>query len=214
MTKKSKRLKVTVSNIAVAFFFSVSIFFLTGILVGSRLNKIVVLINKMATFSITEKRDDTHITLTTIEEKKRLSSYPLFGEVFASISIPSVGIDLPLYHGDTLDVIKYGAGHLAGSFFPGEGGFIVVCAHNDSGHFKELPNVNIGDTVVINASYGTYTYKIYDTVIKEASVLGAELKITDDSEILMLYTCYPTDTPGFKSKRFVAYAKLVGVSNE
>ena len=214
MIKKSKRLKVTVTNIAVAFFFSISIFFLTGITVGPKLNKTCLLINKMATFKQSEKKEDVHISFTTIEEKRRLTNYPLFGEIYARISIPSVGIDLPLYHGDTLDVIKYGAGHLAGSYFPGEGGFIVVDAHNTAGYFKELPNVKIGDKVIIQASYGTFTYEINYTEVKEASILGQELNITDDEEKLMLYTCYPTDTPGFKSKRFVAYAKLVGESYE
>ena len=213
MHKISRKVKVAVKQLAVAFFFSTLIVFSTQVIIGAKVNKITTLINKLATAKTKiEKEENIKITLTTIEEKKRLSSYPYFGEIWATIEIPSVGIDLPVYHGDTLELIKYGAGHLAGSFFPGEGGFIVMDAHNTVGYFKELPNVNIGDNVIIKANYGTFTYSIYTTEIKEASILGQELTITDDEEILMLYTCYPTDTPGFKSKRFVAYAKLVGES--
>lgn len=209
-----KNLKAIVSNLAVAFFFSIFLIFLTFILFGSTINRYFNLINKFTTASSLSNRDDIHISLTKIEDKVRLSDYPYFGEVFGSVAIPSVGIDLTLYHGDTLDVIKYGAGHLAGSYFPGEGGLIVIDAHNNAGYFKELPNVKIGDNVVIKTSYGVFNYRIYNTVVKEASVLGSELNVFDDHEELMLYTCYPTDTPGFKSKRFVAYATRVGDSNE
>ena len=213
MLKKSRKLKVTVKQLAVAFFFSIFIVFITHVVVGSKLNKATTLINKIATAKTKiEKNEDVKITLKEVEEKKRLSKYPYFGEIWATIEIPSVSINLSLYHGDTLELIKYGAGHLAGSFFPGEGGLIVVDAHNTSGYFKELPNVNIGDKVIIKATYGTFTYSITKTEVKDAVILGNELTITDDEEKLMLYTCYPTDTPGYKSKRFVAYASLVGES--
>lgn len=213
MLKKSRKVRVTVKQLAVAFFFSVFIVFITQVIIGTKVNKVTSLINKIATAqNKIEKKDDVKITLTSIEEKKRLSSYPYFGEIWATIEIPSVNINLSVYHGDTLELIKYGAGHLAGSFFPGEGGLIVMDAHNTSGYFKELPNVNIGDKVIIKANYGTFTYSITKTEIKDAVILGKELTITDDKEILMLYTCYPTDTPGYKSKRFVAYASLVGES--
>ena len=39
-------------------------------------------------------------------------------------------------------------------------------------------------------------------------------EINDSKEVLIVYTCYPVDTPGYKSKRYVIYASLVGDSNE
>ena len=35
--------------------------------------------------------------------------------------------------------------------------------------------------------------------------------IQDEEEKLMLYTCWPVNTVGFKSRRYVIYTKLVGV---
>ena len=73
-----------------------------------------------------------------------------------------------------------------------------------------MPKVKIGDEVIIKTNYGKYTYKINRTEIANAIKLGENLTIKTDSEELMLYTCYPVDTPGYKANRFVAYASLVG----
>ena len=67
MLKKSRRIRVTVKQLAVAFFFSVFIVFLTQVIVGNRLNKTTTLINKLATAKTKiEKTDDVKITLTNI----------------------------------------------------------------------------------------------------------------------------------------------------
>ena len=79
---------------------------------------------------------------------------------------------------------------------------------------NEIDLCVIGDEIIIKAVYGTYTYKIYDYEIIEAKALNEKLEINDNKEILMVYTCYPVDTPGYKSKRYVIYASLVGDSNE
>ena len=126
------------------------------------------------------------------------------------IKIPSVGIDLALYNGEALEILRYGAGHHAGSFYPGEGGTIIIAGHNIRGHFYTLPQVNIGDKIILNVTYGTYTYEVTKTEIRNAVELGENLHLRRDEEELMLYTCYPVETPGWKADRFVVYAKLVG----
>ena len=43
--------------------------------------------------------------------------------------------------GDTLDILRYGVGHYAGSFFPGEGGSVIFAAHNN--YFRKLNQTKI-----------------------------------------------------------------------
>lgn len=207
-----EKIKAIAKDIAVAFFFTTFILFLTGLIFGKKINYMVALINKLATISYITSTETKDIKIDKV--KKRLETYPNYGELFGTIEIPSVNIDISLYHGEDLSILLYGAGHHAGSYFPGEGGTIIIAAHNTWGQFYTLPQVDIGDKVIIKTNYGTYTYEIDKTEVANAIELGNNLTIKTDLETLMLYTCYPVETPGYKANRFVAYASLVGEENE
>lgn len=204
--------KAIAKELVVAFFFTTFICFLTIITIGPKVDKTMAKINKIFTISL--KNDTIKKDIKIDKIQKRLTQYPSYGDAFGSVQIPSVGIDITLYHGERLEVLQYGAGHHVGSYFLGEGGTIIIAGHNTWGQFYTLPNVKVGDNIIINTDYGQYTYEITATEIAKASVLAENLHIYNDEETIMLYTCYPVETPGYKSDRFVAYGKLVGDSNE
>lgn len=212
LKKLINKTKVVTKQLVTAFFFASFICFLFLLLFNNRIKYYFNTINKLAVASYEYETREKDIKINKIE--KRLTEYPSIGESFGSIKIPSVKIDIALYHGETLDVLKYGAGHHAGSYFPGEGGTIIIAAHNTYGQFYTLPKVKIGDEVIIKTTYGTYTYKITKTEIANADKLGENIHIYTDKETIMLYTCYPVETPGYKSNRFVAYGDLVGEEDE
>lgn len=207
-----RKAKAIVKRLMIAFFFSAFIIFLLGIFAQSKLNTTISLINKFAVLSESTSKKEANIKMDKI--KKRLIEYPSYGDVFASIKIPSIGVDVNVYHGDALRLLKYGAGHHAGTYFPGEGGTILIAGHNTSDQFEKLPKVNKGDKITISAVYGKYKYIVTDTDILEASMFNKKLSINDNKEQLILYTCYPVNTPGFKTKRFIVYASLVGEVDE
>ena len=120
---------------------------------------------------------------------------------------------MPVYHGDTLDILRYGVGHLAGSYFPGEGGGIVLDAHNNEAYFGTLPNLAFGDEIVLVTIYGTYTYEMTESKIIHNTDEEA-LPVKTEEELLMLYTCYPPGYVGLTNERYVVYAKLKGAGYE
>lgn len=142
--------------------------------------------------------------------KKRLAVYPTWGSIWATIEIPSIGVKAPVYHGDTLDILKYGVGHYSGSYFPGEGGSIILPAHNSREYFMYIPNLKLDDEVIIKANYGTFTYKVTDKKIIKNDDMKS-LPIQNEKEILMMYTCWPINVIGIKANRYVVYTELVGV---
>ena len=199
---------VIVKQLAIAFFFTAFFIFLTLTVAGNRINKTIRLINKIAIVESTDSRKNSNIKFN--KEKRKLTEYPLYGEIWAKIEIPSADIESNVYHGDNLELLKYGVGHHSGSYFPGEGGTIIIPGHNSSRDFQRLPLAKVGDKIKIKAVYGTYTYKIDSFEILEAKDFNNKLSINNDKEILIVYTCYPVDTPGYKSKRYIVYASLVG----
>lgn len=209
---KEKKVKAIAKQLVVAFFFTAFFIFLVLIIFQNKIDETFSLINKIAVVSATKKSEKANIKIDKI--KRRLNEYPSYGDVFATIKIPSQSIEASVYHGDALRLLKYGVGHHAGTYFPGEGGTILIAGHNTYAQFRNLPNVSENDEIIIETIYGKYTYKVDSTDIMQAKDLNESLSINDENEVLILYTCYPVDTPGFKTQRFVVYASLVGDSNE
>ena len=202
------KIKVIVKQLAIAFFFTSFIVFIIFLIASKKIDNTILLINKVAIIDNAGTRDKSNIKMNV--EKKKLSEYPLYGDIWAKIEIPSAQIESNVYHGDNLELLKYGVGHHSGSYFPGEGGTIIIPGHNSSRDFQRLPNAKVGDKIIIKAIYGTYTYQIDSFEILEAKEFNKKLTINDKKEVLIVYTCYPVDTPGYKSKRYIVYASLVG----
>ena len=205
MLKKIRKIfEVIVKQLAIAFFFSSLFVFIIGTVLKNQIDSYISLINRMTII----ETETTNKEIQFDSLKKRLISYPNYGSVWATLKIPDIKVEAPVYHGDTLDIIKYGIGHYAGSYFPGEGSSIILAAHNSREHFMYLPQLKIGSKVMIEASYGRYTYQVIDTkIIKDTD--EASLPIQTEEELLMMYTCYPVNTIGHKDKRYVVYAKLI-----
>lgn len=200
-----KNIKVIVKQLAIAFLFSIIL--ISGLLFvfGEDINLYINLLDKMTVVSIKQENENIHLDTAS----KRLVNYPSYDSIFATLTIPSINVEAPLYHGDSLDILKKGVGHYPGSYFPGEGASVILAAHNSKEHFMYLPKLKVGDEIIVDTIYGTFTYKVYkNKIIKDTDT--ESLPVQTDKEILMMYTCYPVATVGHKDKRFVVYAELVG----
>lgn len=150
------------------------------------------------------KRSDKAREISFNKVNKKLEVMPAYGDKYGNILIDSINLNLPLYYGDNTEILSYGIGHYAGSYFPGEGGSIILAGHNDPGYFERLSEVKEGDKVTIEANYGTFKYKVESTKIVNENDLES-FPIQTDRELLILYTCYPKGI-GHKTERFVVYA--------
>lgn len=197
-------LKATIIPLIVALLFIGVVVLAIKIVAGEQISMAISLINKMSV----EEAKANQKELVLSNEKNRLENYPEYGTQYGQLYIDSINVDLPIYLGDTVEILKLGVGHFSGSYFPGEGGSILYAAHNTAKFFRRLPELKTGDTIKIETDYGEFHYKVYDTqVIKETE--SEKLPIQTEEEILMLYTCYPVTGIGHKSQRFVVYAKLM-----
>ncbi len=206
MHKKLVRFgKEIAKQFAISFFFSslviVTVYF-------TFYNKIDTYLS-LANMVTIEEKDIKREEISFDSVKKTLVHYPYYGEKWGTIKIPDINVEAPLYNGDSLDIIKYGVGKYTGSYFPGEGGSIVLAAHNSKQHFGYLYQLKEGAKIIIEANYGTFTYELKSTKIIHYQDTS-QFPIQSDKEILMMYTCYPSFQVGFKTQRYVVYAELVG----
>lgn len=204
--KLTQSVKATISSIIVALLITGLLLFGVKLFLGREIETIFTLANKVS-ISTNSNKNTEQPTIVKKEEKYTLKNYPEYGTQYATIEIDKIDVNLPVYFGDTLDVLKKGVGHSTGSYFPGEGGSIVYMGHNSKKVFRRFSELQIGDEIKITTSYGEYTYKIYDMeLINETDV--DKLPIQRDKEILMIYTCYPFNNIGYATQRYVVYAEL------
>ena len=113
----------------------------------------------------------------------------------ARVRVPSVGIDLPVYHGTSTDVLAHGVGHLYGTALPvgGEGNHAVLTGHTGLATltmFDNLTHIKVGDVFTVEVMGKTMVYKVdqIETVLPDqVEALRAE----EGRDLLTLVTCTP-----------------------
>ena len=206
--KLVQSVKATISNIIVALLIAVVLLLSIKLFLGRKIDEIFTLINKVS-ITPAEKAEPVQTTISTDSdtETTTIKNYPEYGTQYATIKIDKIDVNLPVYYGDTLEILKKGVGHSSGSYFPGEGGSIIYMGHNSKKMFRRFSELQKGNEIKVTTSYGEYTYKIYDMqLIKETET--DKLPIQRDKEILMIYTCYPFNNVGYATQRYVVYAEL------
>ena len=194
-------IKTTILSVIVAFLL-VSIFFIgVKIFFGQQIEEVITL----ADYITLEKNNN--IKELVFNPDTGLISYPEYETKYGKIKIDKINVDLPVYYGDTMDVLKKGVGHSSGSYFPGEGGSIIYMGHNSKKVFRNFSKLERGDKIEVDTTYGKFTYKIYDMKIISETDFD-KLPIQKNKEILMVYTCYPFKNIGYTTKRYVVYAEL------
>ncbi len=197
-----KTIKATIIDLIVALFSIILICAMCYLFFGAEINETVSLINKVS-INIENKQDESVV----LNEQNKIQNYPEYGTKYATIEIPKIDVNLPVYYGDTLEVLKKGVGHSSGSYFPGEGGSIIYMGHNSKKVFRRFSELQIGNEITVKTNYGEYKYKIYDMkLIKETEL--DKLPVQKEKEILMIYTCYPFNNIGYTTQRYVVYAEL------
>lgn len=199
--------KAFATYVAISFLFAC--FFIVVVFLG--LNKsIKKYTNIINTVAIKREKVNSKITFNSV--KKRLEKLPSYGSKYGNIEIDKINLKLPLYFGDNMEILSYGIGHYAGSYFPGEGGSIVLAGHNDPGYFERILELVKGDKIILDVTYGKFEYEVDNTKIVNENDLDS-FPIQDDREMLILYTCYPLGI-GHKTERFVVYAYRSGDNHE
>lgn len=197
-------IKATIIQLIVALIITVIILGSGFLLFGAIIEENISLVNKVS-IDISDEKEEIK---TVIDETNKITNYPEYGTKYATIKIPKIDVNLPVYYGDTLGILKKGVGHSSGSYFPGEGGSIIFMGHNSKNVFRRFSELQKGNEIKISTTYGEYNYKIYDMqLINETEV--DKLPVQKEKEILMVYTCYPFNNIGHATQRYVVYAELM-----
>ncbi|RZS60432.1 class C sortase [Xylanimonas ulmi] len=116
-------------------------------------------------------------------------------QVMARVSIPAVGVDLPVYHGTSEQVLARGVGHLVGSSLPvgGAGAHAVLTGHSgrvEADIFDALHEVRLGDRFTISVLGEVLTYEVDQIRTVEPTDTASLLPIAGEDHVTLV-TCTP-----------------------
>ena len=115
--------------------------------------------------------------------------------VMGSVEIPSINVNLPIYHGTDEKDLSVGAGHMSDTSFPvgGINTHSVISAHTaypGKVFFDDLPELEEGDVFYIKVLSQTLAYQVSDISIVDPSDVS-KLQIIEGKDCVSLLTCYP-----------------------
>lgn len=148
------------------------------------------------------------ITPGTVEEAYSQESIQMASEDYVNqldlsgtgimgyVEIPTIGVDLPIYHGTGNDSLDRGTGHLLGSSLPvgGESTHTIITGHSGMASqkiFTDLEQLQEGDVFFLHVLDEVLAYQvdaIHTVLPHDTTFLG----IVPGQDLCTLVTCTPT----------------------
>lgn len=115
--------------------------------------------------------------------------------IMAYLEIPSIEVNLPIYHGVESDALKKGIGHLPETSLPvgGESTHTVLCGHSGMSYAKlltDLDQLKEGDMFYIHVYREKLAYMV-DQIKVVLPTDTSDLQIVKGEDYVTLITCTP-----------------------
>ena len=115
--------------------------------------------------------------------------------IMGYVFIQKLGVELPVYHGISKEVLNIACGHLPGTSFPvgGESTHVVLSAHRGLPHaklFTDLDKMELGDTFQLTVLDRTLTYQVDQIKVVRPEELE-DVQIIQGKDLCTLLTCTP-----------------------
>lgn len=138
-------------------------------------------------------------------KNKKIVKYPTYGSKYGNLIIEALDINLPIYYGDSKEVLKKGIGQFG--TFPGFNIRTILSGHNSKIFLNNLKNIKIDDIITIKTNYGIFEYAVSKIEILNEDQFSLLEK--NDKKMLIIYTCYPFDEIVYSDQRFIVYANQI-----
>lgn len=115
--------------------------------------------------------------------------------IMGYVEIPTIAVELPIYHGVSDSVLQIAIGHLEGSSLPvgGQGTHCAISGHRglpSAKLFTNLDELAKGDVFLLHVMDEILTYEVDQIRIVEPADLSA-LEIEEGKDLCTLITCTP-----------------------
>jgi sortase A len=139
---------------------------------------------------------------------ENMDSKPEIGEQIGMLSIPKLGVSIPIYHGTEEQQLRKGIGHYPKSALPGEPdkNNMVLSGHRDT-VFRQLGKIGVGDKLIVETTMKQFIYRVKKVRIVDEN--NRTVLVEKPRPTLTVTTCYPFHFIGKAKQRYVLIAQLV-----
>ena len=144
--------------------------------------------------------EDLGLLSNPLGEYHRLDNYEQVldvsgGGVMGFITIPKIGVEIPIYHSIRTEVLNIACGHMEGTSLPvgGESTHSVLSAHRGLPHaklFTDLDKMEVGDIFTITVLNETLTYQVDQIKVVRPNETN-DIRIVEGEDLCTLLTCTP-----------------------
>lgn len=138
----------------------------------------------------------THFVFDEAEEEEYLSLLDITGTgIMGYVNVPSIDVNLPIYHGTEDSVLQIATGHLEGTSLPigGESTHAAISGHRglpSARLFTDLDQLQPGDIFTVTVLHQTITYMV-DQIRIVLPEDVSDLAIIPGEDHFTLVTCTP-----------------------
>lgn len=167
--------------------------------------------SESATADASSAKQDSSSLNFSLWSEKRILAYKAalamkFDAPLAVLSIPRIGLEVPVFDGTDDLILNRGAGRIAGTAKPGQPGNIGIAAHRD-GFFRGLKDIRVGDRIELRVQNDESLYAVDDIEIVQPTDVTVLRNRASPS--LTLVTCYPFYFVGDAPQRYIVHASIV-----
>ena len=127
------------------------------------------------------------------------------GQPLGRVRIPRIGLETVMVEGTGTEDLKKGPGHYPETPLPGVRGTVGIAGHRTTygAPFRKIDKLRKGDTVTVEMTYATFTYRVTHTKIVPPTATYVTKKVAYDQVILS--ACHPLYSA---AQRIVVFARL------
>ena len=129
------------------------------------------------------------------QEEFTLNNYDYKNDVIATITIPKMNLELPIYLGATKENMAKGIVNLGNTSLPigGKNSNCVLAGHRGyqgAPFFRDIEDLEIGDKIIIQNFWEQLEYNVSKIKVIYPSE-SKQILIQDDKDMITLLTCHP-----------------------
>jgi sortase A len=127
------------------------------------------------------------------------------GDPIGRIAIPKIGADFVVVQGTDTASLRKGPGHYPATTFPGLPGTVAIAGHRTTylAPFRDVDELEHGDTIVLTMPYGRFTYAVQRTQVVDPTALWVTRDVGYPR--LVLSACHPLYSA---AQRIIVFARL------
>ena len=184
--------------------FFASVLMVTGVLLILDAGLTVAWQEPISSFFASRQQDQLGDALAS-PPRRVVERKPLPGDAIGKLTLPTQDRSYHVIEGTGTADLRKGPGHYSDTPLPGRRGTVAIAGHRTTygAPFRKVDQLERGDRVIVDMTYGRFTYRVEKTRIVKPEQTDVKRRVGHDR--LILTACHPLYSA---AQRIVVFARF------